>query len=62
MSNNDLLRCSFCGKMAKDVLCLVAGPAVYICDECTYLCLEIVQQQLRIKHIKLIKEFKHMWE
>ncbi|NOQ65844.1 MAG: ATP-dependent Clp protease ATP-binding subunit ClpX, partial [Desulfobacterales bacterium] len=34
--------CSFCGKSQEDVTKLIAGPAVYICDECIELCNEIV--------------------
>ena len=37
-------RCSFCGKPAERVAKLVAGPGVYICDECIRLCSEIVAQ------------------
>ena len=41
-----LLYCSFCGKSQHDVRKLVAGPAVYICDECIYLCTDFVDEQL----------------
>ena len=37
----DLLKCSFCGKSQKQVKKLIAGPGVYICDECIELCNEI---------------------
>ena len=40
------LYCSFCGKSQHEVRKLVAGPAVYICDECVDLCTEIVDEQL----------------
>jgi ATP-dependent Clp protease ATP-binding subunit ClpX len=53
---SDLLRCSFCNKNQKDVKKLIAGPTVYICDECVGICLEIIhededqgQNQLRPK-------------
>jgi len=36
------LRCSFCGKAAADVRKLLAGPAVFICDECVSVCVEIL--------------------
>ena len=36
------LRCSFCGKPQKDVRMLVAGPAVFICDECVDVCVDII--------------------
>lgn len=40
------LKCSFCGKTQEQVRKLVAGPGVYICDECIELCTEIVQEEL----------------
>ncbi|WP_139490220.1 ATP-dependent protease ATP-binding subunit ClpX [Brevibacillus dissolubilis] len=40
------LKCSFCGKSQEQVRKLVAGPGVYICDECIELCTEIVQEEL----------------
>lgn len=43
----DLLKCSFCGKSQKQVRRLIAGPAVYICDECIELCNEIVEEELQ---------------
>ncbi|WP_142120846.1 ATP-dependent Clp protease ATP-binding subunit ClpX [Rarobacter faecitabidus] len=42
----DLLKCSFCGKTQKQVKRLIAGPGVYICDECIELCNEIVDEEL----------------
>ena len=42
---NDNLFCSFCGKNQKDVKKLIAGPAVYICDECIQLCSEIIEEE-----------------
>ncbi|MDY3677951.1 MAG: ATP-dependent Clp protease ATP-binding subunit ClpX [Actinomyces urogenitalis] len=42
----DLLKCSFCGKSQKQVKKLIAGPGVYICDECIELCNEIVDEEL----------------
>ncbi len=42
----DLLKCSFCGKSQKQVKKLIAGPGVYICDECIELCNEIIQEEL----------------
>ena len=41
-----LLYCSFCGKSQHEVHKLIAGPAVYICDECVDLCVDIVDEQL----------------
>ena len=42
---SDLLKCSFCGKSQKQVRKLIAGPGVYICDECIELCNEIIEEE-----------------
>ncbi|HMG39767.1 MAG TPA: ATP-dependent Clp protease ATP-binding subunit ClpX [Acidimicrobiales bacterium] len=42
----ELLKCSFCGKSQKQVKRLIAGPGVYICDECIDLCNEIIEEEL----------------
>lgn len=42
----ELLKCSFCGKTQKQVKKLIAGPGVYICDECIDLCNEIIEEEL----------------
>lgn len=44
--SGDLLKCSFCGKSQKQVQQLIAGPAVYICDECVELCNEIIEERM----------------
>ncbi len=44
--SSDLLKCSFCGKSQKQVKKLIAGPGVYICDECIDLCNEIIEEEL----------------
>src|ERR1700693_4494209 len=44
--DSDLLKCSFCGKSQKQVKKLIAGPGVYICDECIDLCNEIIGEEL----------------
>nr|WP_216645376.1 ATP-dependent Clp protease ATP-binding subunit ClpX [Isoptericola halotolerans] len=41
-----MLKCSFCGKSQKQVKKLIAGPGVYICDECIDLCNEIIEEEL----------------
>ncbi|MDR1825448.1 MAG: ATP-dependent Clp protease ATP-binding subunit ClpX [Bifidobacteriaceae bacterium] len=45
----DLLKCSFCGKSQKQVRKLIAGPSVYICDECIDLCNEIIAEEVQPK-------------
>ncbi|MEC7844527.1 MAG: ATP-dependent Clp protease ATP-binding subunit ClpX [Actinomycetota bacterium] len=44
----ELLKCSFCGKSQKQVKKLIAGPGVYICDECIDLCNEIIDEELSV--------------
>lgn len=43
--SSELLKCSFCGKSQKQVKKLIAGPGVYICDECIDLCNEIIEEE-----------------
>ena len=43
-TNGDVLRCSFCNKSQRDVKKLIAGPTVYICDECVDICLDIIAE------------------
>jgi len=43
--SSDLFKCSFCGKSQKQVKKLIAGPGVYICDECIDLCNEIIEEE-----------------
>lgn len=44
-NGNSALRCSFCGKGQKEVKKLIAGPGVYICDECIDLCIDIIDEE-----------------
>ncbi|MDR0415785.1 MAG: AAA family ATPase, partial [Propionibacteriaceae bacterium] len=44
--SSDLVKCSFCGKSQKQVRKLIAGPGVYICDECIDLCNDIIEEEL----------------
>src|ERR1043166_6754252 len=46
LGDSDLLKCSFCGKSQKQVKKLIAGPGVYICDECIDLCNQIIEEEL----------------
>jgi ATP-dependent Clp protease ATP-binding subunit ClpX len=53
----DLLKCSFCGKSQKQVQQLIAGPGVYICDECVELCNEIIEERLSESEEGVVSEF-----
>lgn len=44
--SSELLKCSFCGKSQKQVQQLIAGPQIYICDECVALCNEIIEERV----------------
>jgi len=60
---NDNLFCSFCGKNQKEVTKLIAGPAVYICDECIQLCSEIIEEEtqkdaVEVQNLLVPKEVK----
>ena len=44
-SSNETVRCSFCGKTQEEVKKIVAGPGVYICNECIDLCKEIIDEE-----------------
>lgn len=62
---NDNLFCSFCGKNQKEVQKLIAGPAVYICDECIHLCSEIIEEEREkdtedMERLLIPKEIKEM--
>ena len=46
-SNTTNLSCSFCGKSQKEVKKLIAGPSVYICDECIALCNDILAEEVQ---------------
>src|SRR5207237_9686628 len=43
----DTLRCSFCGKSQNEVKKLIAGPTVYICNECIDICIEIISDDVQ---------------
>jgi ATP-dependent Clp protease ATP-binding subunit ClpX len=51
-----LLKCSFCGKSQKQVRKLIAGPGVYICDECIELCNEILEEELTDGSVQPLSE------
>ena len=54
-SSSEPLKCSFCGKSQKQVIKLIAGPGVYICDECIELCIEIIEEEKGILPMYEIK-------
>ena len=45
--NGKLLYCSFCGKSQNEVRKLIAGPSVFICDECVDLCNDIIREEIQ---------------
>lgn len=49
----DNLRCSFCAKASDDVAKLIAGPGVFICNECVGLCAEILESQLAAPRVPI---------
>jgi len=52
-SNKNILYCSFCGKSQHEVRKLIAGPTVFICDECVELCMDIIKEESKdtlVKH------------
>ncbi|HAR63184.1 MAG: ATP-dependent Clp protease ATP-binding subunit ClpX [Candidatus Margulisiibacteriota bacterium] len=51
MSKNNNPRCSFCGKTQNEVDRLIAGPGIYICDECVVLCKNILDDDIQIENI-----------
>jgi ATP-dependent Clp protease ATP-binding subunit ClpX len=54
--NESVLRCSFCGKGQNEVKKLIAGPMVYICNECVSLCNEIIEEELSSKEEGAVKK------
>src|SRR6478735_6369664 len=53
----DLFKCSFCGKSQKQVQQLIAGPGVYICDECVELCNEIIEERMAESSSGVVTDF-----
>ena len=50
--NGKLLYCSFCGKSQHEVRKLIAGPTVFICDECVELCMDIIREETKSSTLK----------
>jgi len=51
-SNKNILYCSFCGKSQHEVRKLIAGPTVFICDECVELCMDIIKEESKDNFVK----------
>tara|TARA_B100000900_G_scaffold290739_1_gene249549 strand:- start:1224 stop:2477 length:1254 start_codon:yes stop_codon:yes gene_type:complete len=51
-SNKNILYCSFCGKSQHEVRKLIAGPTVFICDECVELCMDIIREENKTSLVK----------
>ena len=51
-NNKNILYCSFCGKSQHEVRKLIAGPTVFICDECVELCMDIIKEENKSSLIK----------
>ncbi len=51
-NNKNILYCSFCGKSQHEVRKLIAGPTVFICDECVELCMDIIKEENKDSYVK----------
>ena len=51
-NNKNILYCSFCGKSQHEVRKLIAGPTVFICDECVELCMDIIREETKSSELK----------
>jgi ATP-dependent Clp protease ATP-binding subunit ClpX len=55
-TSSDKLSCSFCGKSQDDVKKLIAGPSVYICNECVDLCNDIIEEEIKSEEDTSLEE------
>jgi ATP-dependent Clp protease ATP-binding subunit ClpX len=55
-SKDNKLTCTFCGKGQEDVRKLIAGPSVYICDECVDLCNDIIEEEVKSDDAEVLEE------
>ena len=55
-ASSDKLNCSFCGKVQDDVKKLIAGPSVYICNECVDLCNDIIEEEIKSEEDVSVEE------
>ena len=51
--SKNTLYCSFCGKSQHEVRKLIAGPTVFICDECVELCMDIIREETKIRRAEV---------
>ena len=51
-NNKNILYCSFCGKSQHEVRKLIAGPTVFICDECVELCMDIIKEESKDSFVR----------
>ena len=58
-NNKNTLFCSFCGKSQHEVRKLIAGPTVFICDECVELCMDIIREENKVIHLPKLGMLKH---
>jgi len=54
----ELVKCSFCGKSQKQVKKLIAGPGVYVCNECIDLCNEIIDEENTKRQKPVLRSFR----
>ena len=59
-SQTDKLNCSFCGKVQDEVKKLIAGPSVYICNECVDLCNDIIEEEIKMTKSRLMINLYHL--
>ena len=52
--SKNTLYCSFCGKSQHEVRKLIAGPTVFICDECVELCMDIIREETKTSGLKIL--------
>ena len=58
--SKNTLYCSFCGKSQHEVRKLIAGPNVFICDECVELCMDIIREENKSSLVKSTEAFRHL--
>jgi len=58
-NNKNILYCSFCGKSQHEVKKLIAGPTVFICDECVELCMDIIKEENKSHVLKSTSGVHH---